>query len=95
MAGNSGLKHVPQRMCVICRDKDAKRSLTRLVRTPEGGVFIDIGGKMSGRGAYICDRESCWERALKSDVLEKALRARLSPETREDLRNSRLQQEPK
>jgi uncharacterized protein len=89
MTGNIRLKHVPQRMCVVCRDKDAKRSLTRLVRTPEG-IVIDSSGKMSGRGAYICDREKCWERALNNDVLEKALRARLTAEDRERLRNSRL-----
>jgi uncharacterized protein len=95
MEGNTRLKHVPQRMCVVCRDKDAKRSLTRLVRTPDGGVVIDKSGKLSGRGAYICDRKTCWERVLKSDVLEKALRARFSTDDRERLRNSRLQDEPK
>lgn len=95
MTGSVRLKHVPQRMCVVCRDKDAKRSLTRLVRTADGSVVIDGSGKLSGRGAYICDREGCWERALKSDVLEKALRAQFSAEDRERLRNSRLQQEPK
>jgi hypothetical protein len=31
-------KHIPQRMCAVCRETDAKRGLTRLVRLSEGPV---------------------------------------------------------
>ena len=67
-------KHVPQRMCVACRDHAAKRTLTRLVRTPEGSVEIDPTGKRDGRGAYLCDRLACWERALTTGALGRALK---------------------
>jgi predicted RNA-binding protein YlxR (DUF448 family) len=81
-------KHVPVRMCVVCRDKVGKRTLTRVVRT-EQGLQIDPGGKMNGRGAYLCDRESCWETAVKTDLLAKALRMPLTEEDRERLRRAR------
>lgn len=84
---------VPQRMCVVCRTTAAKRTLTRLVRVPgkaETGepesVQVDPSGKRNGRGAYLCDQAECWQRALKSDILDKALRATLSDADRERLR---------
>lgn len=77
-------KHVPMRTCVVCRDKTGKRALVRLVRT-EHGVVIDPSGKLNGRGAYLCERESCWQRALTTDVLDKALRVTLTTEDRERL----------
>jgi len=41
----------------------------RLVRAPEGVVF-DPTGKANGRGAYLHDRRSCWERALKGSLAQ-------------------------
>ncbi len=78
-------KHVPQRTCIACRDVLPKRSLVRLVRTPEG-VVVDPTGKKTGRGAYLHDRRSCWEKALKSDLLERALKTELTNDERERLR---------
>ncbi|GBD17610.1 hypothetical protein HRbin27_00094 [bacterium HR27] len=57
----------------------------RIVRTPDGTLAIDPTGKRSGRGAYLCRRFSCWERAAQSDVLERALRVPVPPEFREEL----------
>ena len=71
-------RRVPQRMCVVCRSTADKRSLTRLVRTPDDGVQLDPTGKRNGRGAYLCDQRACWERALTTDVLAKALRTTLT-----------------
>ena len=78
-------KHVPQRTCVACRDVQSKRSLIRLVRTSTG-IVIDPTGKKAGRGAYLHDRRTCWEKALKDDVLERALKTTLTDEERERLR---------
>lgn len=82
-------RHVPQRTCVVCRTTGDKRSLTRLVRTPDEGVQVDPTGKRAGRGAYLCDQASCWERAAASDVLERALRTTLTDEDRARLRAAR------
>lgn len=79
-------KHVPQRMCVACREHDAKRTYVRLVRTPESRVEVDTTGKKNGRGAYLCRRRSCWNKAADSNVLERALKVGIDAETRAMLR---------
>lgn len=82
-------RRMPQRTCVVCRTTTDKRALTRVVRTPDDGVHIDPTGKRNGRGAYLCDDPACWDRALSSDVLAKALRTTLTEIDRERLRAAR------
>jgi predicted RNA-binding protein YlxR (DUF448 family) len=71
-------KHIPQRMCVVCRESQAKKSLIRLVRTPDG-VVVDPGGKEPGRGAYIHLDPDCWQNRLQAS-LERSLKIKISPE---------------
>jgi hypothetical protein len=81
-------KQVPQRTCIACRQVKPKWELTRIVRTPQGTVEIDLRGKKSGRGAYLCKNQSCWEIGLKQggkNRLAHALEMELSPEQREEL----------
>ncbi|MCC6703262.1 MAG: YlxR family protein [Thermomicrobiales bacterium] len=73
-------KRIPQRMCISCRERSAKRTLIRVVRTPEGSVEIDPHGKMNGRGAYLCDDPACWRRALSGEALARALKIETLPE---------------
>jgi uncharacterized protein len=70
-------KHQPQRTCIVCRDKTPKRALIRIVRTPDGEVHVDPTGRANGRGAYLCGNPDCWNRALRSGVLSRALRTEL------------------
>ena len=77
---------MPQRMCVVCRDRSAKRTLTRIVRSPDGAVTVDLTGKLNGRGAYLCDDKSCWDKALAGDVLGKALKTTIDEQTKSELR---------
>ncbi|MDQ3695742.1 MAG: YlxR family protein [Chloroflexota bacterium] len=79
-------KHVPQRMCVACRQHDAKRGLIRIVRTPEGTVTVDPSGRQNGRGSYLCHQAACWERALSSGLLSRALKTEITAETVATLR---------
>jgi predicted RNA-binding protein YlxR (DUF448 family) len=76
-------RHVPQRTCVVCHTTGDKRSLTRLVRTPDDGIHVDLTGKRNGRGAYLCDQAACWDRALATDILAAALRTTLTDRDRE------------
>jgi len=76
-------RHIPQRTCVGCREILPKRSMIRIVRL-ETGISIDPTGKISGRGAYLHDRLSCWENGLKGS-LAKALKTELSAADREIL----------
>jgi predicted RNA-binding protein YlxR (DUF448 family) len=88
------VKHIPQRTCVGCRTTLAKRSLIRVVRTPEG-VSPDPTGKRPGRGAYLHNQRSCWERGLRG-ALAHALKTELLPADREVLEAfaAALPQEP-
>lgn len=74
------IKKIPQRMCVGCQEMKPKRELIRVVRTPQEVVEIDPTGKKSGRGAYICPRVDCLQRACKEKRLEKALQRAVSRE---------------
>jgi predicted RNA-binding protein YlxR (DUF448 family) len=61
-----------------------KRGLIRLVHRPEG-VLVDPTGKMPGRGAYLHNLRSCWEKGLKGS-LARALKVDLQPEDLDRLR---------
>jgi predicted RNA-binding protein YlxR (DUF448 family) len=76
---------VPQRTCVACRGVHPARGLTRIVRLPTGGVELDETQKKPGRGAYLCQRRSCWERALSRKLLEHALKTEMAEEEKEAL----------
>jgi hypothetical protein len=73
-------RHIPQRTCIACRQIEAKGTLIRLVRTPNG-VEADPSGKTPGRGAYLHIDPDCWQRGLAGG-LEKALRTELSEQDR-------------
>ena len=63
---NPQTKKVPERKCIGCSEKKAKKDLIRIVRLPdEKGVEIDRTGKKSGRGAYICPSAACLKKARK------------------------------
>ncbi|MFQ5933548.1 MAG: RNase P modulator RnpM [Dehalococcoidia bacterium] len=73
-------KAQPQRSCVACREVKDKRGLVRVVRTSQGAVEIDGNGKKSGRGAYLCQKWSCWEKGLRKNRLAHALKTQIAPE---------------
>jgi len=74
------VKHVPQRTCIGCRQVLPKRTLIRIVRTTNG-VRIDPTGKAAGRGAYLHQKRSCWEQAMKG-ALASALKIELTESDR-------------
>ena len=78
-------KKIPMRMCVGCREMKPKKELLRVVRSPEGEVSIDPGGKKSGRGAYVCPNEACLKKAGKQKALDRALERSISQEILEQL----------
>lgn len=78
-------RHVPERTCVACGQKVAKRELIRIVRTPQGAVAVDATGKAPGRGTYLCASPPCWERAIHKGNLERSLHTRISASDREQL----------
>ena len=83
-------KKIPMRMCVSCREMQPKKELVRVVRTPEGAVILDTTGRANGRGAYLCKKSTCLEKAIKSRALERALETKIEPEVYEALRKDCL-----
>ena len=65
------VKKLPQRQCVGCRTMKEKRERIRVVKSPEGEISLDFGGKKPGRGAYVCPSAECLKRARKSRALER------------------------
>lgn len=73
-------RKIPQRMCTGCMEMKPKKELIRVVRNKEGEVSIDLTGKKSGRGAYICKDVNCLQKSFKTRRLEKNLEATISEE---------------
>ena len=74
-------KRVPVRTCVACRTAGGKRGLLRVVRLPDdAGVEVDVTGKQSGRGAYVCATQECVQIAQKRKSLERSLKVSVSDE---------------
>ena len=66
-------KKIPQRQCMGCRERRSKREMIRVVRSPEGDVSLDFGGKKNGRGAYLCPNMECLKKAIRSKSLDRSL----------------------
>ncbi len=73
------------RKCVACQQMQPKKSLLRIVRTPEQELLLDPTGKKSGRGAYLCMNPACVETAKKKRALEHALSVKVPAELYEQI----------
>ncbi len=81
-------KKIPIRKCLGCGEPKEKKALIRVVRSPEGELSVDLTGKKSGRGAYICPNPECLRLARKAKRLERAFECQIPDEI-----YSRLQEE--
>ena len=73
-------KKIPQRQCMGCRERKAKKDMIRVVRTTEGSVTLDFGGKLNGRGAYVCPDPECLKKAQRSKALDRSLEVTIPQE---------------
>lgn len=80
------VKKIPLRMCTGCMEMKPKKELIRIVKTPEGEVSVDLTGKKSGRGAYICKSTECLEKAFKTKRLSRNLEVSISEEIYDKLK---------
>ena len=67
-----GVKKIPMRMCVGCREMKPKKELVRIVKTSQGEIKLDTVGKVNGRGAYICKNGDCLKKAIKTGAVNRA-----------------------
>ena len=79
------VQRAPMRKCVVTCEVFYKKDLIRVVRTPEGSVIVDEGGKANGRGAYIKKDLEVLLKAKKTKVLEKHLEIKIDDEIYDEL----------
>ena len=54
--------------------------------TASGEISLDLTGKKSGRGAYVCKSAECLEKAHKAHRIERSLSCKIPEEIYEQLR---------
>lgn len=79
-------KKIPMRKCTGCNEMKPKKELVRIVRSPENEISMDLTGKKSGRGAYICKDIKCLNAAKKAKRLERAFECTVPEEVYERLK---------
>lgn len=67
------MKHIPERMCLCCRNVFDKKDLIRIVKSGDT-VFVDETKSKNGRGAYICKSPDCLKKLIKSKGLDRAFK---------------------
>ena len=73
-------KKIPQRQCMGCRERKAKKEMIRVVRQTDGTISLDFSGKLNGRGAYVCPDPACLAKARKAKSLDRSLEAQIPDE---------------
>jgi len=81
-------RKLPIRMCLGCREMKEKRTLIRMVKSPDGKILIDdLKGKSPGRGAYICLFGSCIDKVMKAKSFERAFGQKIESEVFDELKS--------
>ncbi len=63
-------KHIPLRMCMVCREMKPKTKLIRFINA-DGKVVVDETMKQQVRGAYMCNSPECAKNLRKRRCLER------------------------
>ena len=69
-------KKIPQRQCMGCRERKAKRALI----PADGTILAASTDKTTGRGAYICPNPECLKKAIRSKALDRSLEVTIPEE---------------
>ena len=80
------VKKIPARLCLGCQEQKPKKELVRIVRSPEGEFSVDMTGKTSGGGAYICKSKECFEKAVKEHRFERSFKGAIDRAVYDELR---------
>lgn len=81
----AAVKKIPLRKCTGCGEMKSKKEMVRVIKTAEEHIFMDLTGKMNGRGAYVCRSEECLKKAIKTKAIERSLGISVSSEVYEQL----------
>ena len=78
-------KKIPMRKCLGCNEMKPKRELIRVVKSPDDEISLDLTGKKSGRGAYICNDAECLRKARKSRRIDRTFEMTIPNEVYDSL----------
>lgn len=67
------MKKMPERTCVVTKEKTLKKDLLRVVRNKDGEVIVDLTGKANGRGAYLKKDLEVIKKARQTKILDRIL----------------------
>lgn len=81
------MKKVPMRKCVVTGDILEKNKLIRVVRDKDNNVFVDLSGKLNGRGAYLTKNIDVINKARKNKILDRRLEVEVPDSIYEELVN--------
>lgn len=81
------MKKIPERTCVITKEKTNKKDLLRIVRDKEGNVSVDLTGKANGRGAYLKKDVEVIKKAASTKVLNRILEVEIPDSIYEECEN--------
>ena len=90
------MKKVPMRKCTGCMEMKPKTELIRVVKSPDvkdengeitasGEISLDLTGRKSGRGAYVCKNADCFEKARKARRFERSLSCKIPEDVYEQM----------
>ena len=78
-------KKIPLRQCIGCGEMKSKKEMIRILKTETEGIVLDATGRKNGRGAYICPRMECFQKAVKNKGLERSFKMPVPKEVYESL----------
>lgn len=92
-------RKIPLRKCTGCGEMKQKRELIRVVKAPDvknedgeiienGAVSLDLTGKKSGRGAYVCRSLDCFQKARKARRFERSLSCKIPEEVYDSMQQA-------
>ena len=81
------MKKMPERTCVITKEKTLKKDLLRVVRDKDGNVSVDVTGKANGRGAYLKRDKEVINKAKTTKALERILEVTIPDSIYEEMLN--------
>jgi len=81
------MKKMPERTCIVTKEKTLKKDLLRVVRDKDGNVSVDTTGKANGRGAYLKRDAEVINKAKETKILDHALEVTIPDSVYEEMLN--------
>lgn len=72
------MRKASERMCIVSRERVQPDELIRFVLGPGDQLFVDLKGKLPGRGCWVSTKKSLIEKASAKNLFSSALKAKVN-----------------